>query len=120
MSANTGRDQRKKRATLILSWVVTIVAIVAYIPFASETIKACKKLNDGSLRLDPFFHACVLMPPLCALGAALTLIYIGYAKTADGLAQACWGLLLLGAFLGWPVSLFVTTLLTTNAPWVAH
>jgi hypothetical protein len=63
----------------------------------------------------------LLGPPLCALCAALTLVFIGYAKTASPNAQMFWALLLIGAVFGWPVSCGTGALLTAGSSgWIAH
>src|SRR4051812_29739349 len=84
-------------------WVWSCAALAVYVPIAQLLIKASKR-EGLYFGLPSPFHALLLGPPLCALCAVLTLIYIDNAAPRSSRAQVYWLIFLLCAFLGWPVS----------------
>ena len=115
MAPSTDLDPRKQRRRRVWSWAATIAAIALYVPIASLLVKATKHVDFAPL------YAVLLGPPLCALCAAFTLAFIGYARTASPNAQVYWVLLLIAALLGWPVSCASGAVMTSGGSgWLAR
>jgi len=84
-------------------WFWSFASLAIYAPIAKGLIKASKRESLFSGFPSPF-HVLLLGPPLCALCAVLTLIYIDSAQTRSSRASVFWWIFLLCAFLGWPIS----------------
>src|SRR6478609_11092628 len=87
----------------VVRWFWSCASLAIYVPIAKRLIKASRR-ESLFFALPSPFHVLMLGPPLCALCAMLTLIYMDHAKTRSSRAPVYWLIFLLFAFLGWPIS----------------
>lgn len=101
-------------------WGWSLAALAIYVPIAGQVLEASKRTSLLFFLPSPT-QVLLFGPPLCALCAAFTLSYIGSGNAKSRDPQTYWLLLLLAAFLGWPVSCGTSAVLTAGSGvWLAH